>query len=155
MSSIALISFSTRTIYGTWFQQLLCHSTTLMINTVCPISTLNEQLTNLEQFHVQCSLHCERRTVKGKDCASVFILSIILLTGRTSERNSWYGWRVEWSLEAQSKGWSSTVCDELYLYLSVAVCFSCFFSFVCWCNICCFFERLLFCFFSLVTLSEK
>ena len=33
--------------------------------------------------------------------------------GRTNERNSCYGCRVEWSLEARSNGWSSTVCDEL------------------------------------------
>ena len=40
-SSITLISLLTRTIYGTWFQQTLCHSVTLMIDTLCPISTLN------------------------------------------------------------------------------------------------------------------
>ena len=69
-SNITLISFWTRTIYGTWFQQLLCHSTMLMIDTLCPISTLNQQLTNLDQTHIQCSLHCEGWTVKGRDCAS-------------------------------------------------------------------------------------
>ena len=51
MSSITLTSFWTRTIYWTWFQQLLCHSITLMIDTLCPINTLNQQLTNLEQTH--------------------------------------------------------------------------------------------------------
>ena len=71
ISSINLIYFWIRTIYGTWFQQLLCHSTILMIDTLCPISTLNQQLTNLEQTHIQCSLHCEGWTVKGRDCASV------------------------------------------------------------------------------------
>ena len=70
MSSTTLISFRTRTIYGTWLQQLLCHSITLMIDTLCPISTLNQQLTNLEQTHIRCSLPCEGCTVKGKDCAS-------------------------------------------------------------------------------------
>ena len=70
MRSIALISFWARTIYGTWFQQLLCHSTTLMILTLCSISTLNQQLNNLEQTHIRCSLHCQRLTVKGRDCAS-------------------------------------------------------------------------------------
>ena len=49
-------------------------------------------------------------------------------------------------MEARSNGWSSTVCDELYLYLSVAICFSCLISFVCWCNICCFFENFSFLF---------
>ena len=58
------------TIYGKWFQQILCHSVTLMIDTLCPISTLNQQLPNLEQSHIRRSLHCERRTVKGMDCAS-------------------------------------------------------------------------------------
>ena len=70
MRSITLISFWTRTIYGTWFQQLLCHSTPLMIETLCRISTLNQQLTNLEPTHIRCSLHCEGWTVKGRDCAS-------------------------------------------------------------------------------------
>ena len=70
MSSITLISFWTRTIYEAWFQQFLGHSTTVMIDTLCPISTLNQQLTNLEQTHIRCSLHCERWTVKGRDCAS-------------------------------------------------------------------------------------
>ena len=71
MSSIAVISFWTRTIYGTWFQQLLCHTATLMIHTLCSISTLNQQSNNLEQSHIRCSLHYERWAVKGIDCASV------------------------------------------------------------------------------------
>ena len=69
MSSITLISFWTRTIYGTWFQQLLCCSITLMIDTLCPISTLNQQPTNLEHTHIQRSLSCEGWRVKGRDCA--------------------------------------------------------------------------------------
>ena len=48
-----------RTNYGTWFQQVLCHSSTLMIHTLCSISNLNQQLNNLEQTHIRCSLHCE------------------------------------------------------------------------------------------------
>ena len=70
MSSKTLMSFWTRTVYGAWFQQLLCHSITLMIDTVCPISTLNQQLTNLEQTHIRCPLHCEEWTIKARDCAS-------------------------------------------------------------------------------------
>ena len=70
MSSIALSFFWPRTFYGTCLQQLLRHSTTIMIDTLYLISTLNQQLTNLEQTHIRCSLHCERWTVKGKDCAS-------------------------------------------------------------------------------------
>ena len=64
MSSTNLISLRTRTIYGTWFQQLVYHSTILMIDTLCPISTLKQQLANLEQTHTQCSLHCKGWTVK-------------------------------------------------------------------------------------------
>ena len=70
MSSIALISVWTRTFYGTWLQQLLCHWATLMIHTLCPISTLNQQLTNLEHTHIRCPFQYERCTVKGGDCAS-------------------------------------------------------------------------------------
>ena len=70
MSSITLIPFWTRAINGTWFQQLLCHSITLMIDTLCPTPTLNHQLTNLEQTHIRCSLHCEKWIVKARDCES-------------------------------------------------------------------------------------
>ena len=42
-----------------------------MIEAICAISTHNQQLTNIEQRHIQCSLHCEPWTVKGMDCASV------------------------------------------------------------------------------------
>ena len=70
IKSITLISFWTRRIHGTWFQQLLRHLTTLMIVTVCPISTLSQQLTNLKQTHIRCSLHCDGWTVKGRDCTS-------------------------------------------------------------------------------------
>ena len=84
MSSIALISFWTRTIYGTWFQQLRCHSATLMIHTLCSISTLNQQFINLEQTQNQCSLHYEQWTVKGRDCASA-LHSFKEITYRTDE----------------------------------------------------------------------
>ena len=70
MSSITLISFWTRTFYWTWFQWLLSHSTTLRIDILFPISTLNQQLTNLEQTYIRCSLHCERWTLSGRDRAS-------------------------------------------------------------------------------------
>ena len=62
--------FLNRTIYGTLFQQLSCHSNTLMTDTLSPISTINQQFNNLEQFHFRCSFHCERLTVKEKVCAS-------------------------------------------------------------------------------------
>ena len=84
MSCIALISLWTRTIYGTWFQQHFCHSATLMIHTLCSISTLNHQLNNLEQTHIQCFLHYERWTVKGRDCPSV-LLSFKEITYRTDD----------------------------------------------------------------------
>ena len=70
MSNKHVISFWTRDVCGTWFQQLLSHSATQMIETPSPISTLNQELTNLEQTLTRCSLHYERWTVKGKDCAS-------------------------------------------------------------------------------------
>ena len=84
MSSIALISFWPRTFYGTCLQQLLRHSTTIMIGTLHPTSTHNQQLTNLKQTHIQCSLHCERWTVKRKDCASA-LRSFKEITYRTDE----------------------------------------------------------------------
>ena len=70
MSSIPLISFGTGTVYGTWIQHLLCHSTTLKTETIRSISTLNQQLSNVEQTHIRCFLHSERWTVKGRVSAS-------------------------------------------------------------------------------------
>ena len=58
-------------------------------------SSLNQQLTNLEQTHNRRFLHCERWTVKGRACASALHSFKKLLTRRTSERNSCYGWRTE------------------------------------------------------------
>ena len=84
MSSITLISFSTRTIYEAWFQQLLCHSATTMIHTLCSISTLNQQLNNIEQTHTRCSLHYGRWAVKRRDCASA-LHSFKEITYRTDE----------------------------------------------------------------------
>ena len=74
------------------------------------------------------------------------ILSMNLLIERTSLQNSFCGWSVEWSLEARSNEWNSAVCDELHLYLSVAICFSCLISLVCCCNrkICCFLKIYIF-----------
>ena len=141
MSSTPLLSFWTHTIYKTWFHQLLCHSTTLTIETLCPISTLNQHFTYLEKTHVRCSFHCERWTVKGEMARQLCFLSKKLLTGRKNQRNSCQGWRVEWSLEARRNGFISAVFDEP-LFLIVAICFSCFLCVVCCCNICCFVEIL-------------
>ena len=55
-----------------------------MIDTLCPISILNQQLTNLEETHIRCSLHYERWTVKGRDCASA-LHSFKEITYRTDE----------------------------------------------------------------------
>ena len=62
--------FWTRTISETWFQQHLCHSTTLKTGTLWSITTLNQQLTDLEQTHILYSPHCERWTEEGRDFAS-------------------------------------------------------------------------------------
>ena len=48
------------------------------------ISTLNQQLNNLEQTHIWWSLHYQRWTVKGRDCASV-LHSFKEITYRTDE----------------------------------------------------------------------
>ena len=96
-----------------WLQRLLCHSSTLMIGTLCPISTLNHQLTNLEQTHNRCLLHCERWTVKGRDCVSA-LHSFNEINYQSDEwTKHLLGWRVEWSLETRNNGWNCAVCDEL------------------------------------------
>ena len=69
--SIPLMFFWARTIYVTWIQQLLSHSTNVTMENLCPISTFKQQFTNLQQTYIRWSLHCERWTVKRKDCSSV------------------------------------------------------------------------------------
>ena len=138
--------FRTRTIYGTWFQQLLCHSTTLKIDTLCPFSTINQQLTNLEQTRIRYSLHCEGWTVKGRDCASA-LHSFNEITYQTAEwtkqllrLKSWViAGNPEQSMEFCSLWWTVIV-------FKCSFCFSCLVSLVCWSSICCFFENLLFLF---------
>ena len=85
MSSIALISFWTRTVYGTWFQQLLCYSTTLMIHTLCSISTLNQQLHNLNSNPVFSSLQTMDSKRKGLRVSFAFFRRNYLQDGRVNE----------------------------------------------------------------------
>ena len=123
MSSITLIFFWTRAIHGTWFRQLLCHWITLMIDTLCPISTLNQQLTNLELTHIRCSLHCEGWTVKGRGCASV-LHSFNEITYQTDEwmkqllrLKSWViSGNPERRMEVRRLWWTVTVlkCSHLF-----------------------------------------
>ena len=47
-------------------------------------------------------------------------------------------------LEARSTEQNSAICDELKMYLSVAVRFSSLICIVCWCKICCIAENSLF-----------
>ena len=72
--------------YNLWDMDpaLLSHSTTITTWTLCPTGTLKQQLTNLEQTYIQCCLHYERWTVKGKDWASA-LNSFRKLTYRTEE----------------------------------------------------------------------
>ena len=123
MSSIALTSFWPRTFYGTCLQQLLRHSTTIMIGTLYPISTLNEQLTNLEQTHIRCFLHCDWWTIKGKDCASA-LRSFKEITYRTDEwtkqllrLKSWVisGSPEQW-MEFRRLWWTVTAFKYRYLF---------------------------------------
>ena len=155
MSSIALISLWTRTLFGTWFQQLLCHSIALLIYTLCSISTLNQQLNNLEETLVRCSLHCERWTVKRRDCSSVLhsFREIIYKTDEWTKQllrlKSWVisGSPEQW-MEFHRLWWTVFVFECNYL-------FRLFGLFCLLVQSLLFFENLLFCFFSSMTLSEK
>ena len=69
--SILLISFWTRKTCKTWMQLLLTQSDTLMIVTLCPISSLKQQFDNLELTYTRYSLYCEQLTVQGMDCTSL------------------------------------------------------------------------------------
>ena len=145
-SSITLISFWTHTIYGTWCQQLLCLSTTLMTDTLCPINTLNHQLTKLEQTHNRCSLQCERWTVKWRDCASD-LHSFWEITYRTEEWTKQLLRLKSWVVSGNPEQWMEfrRLWWNVIVFMQ-AICFTCLIYFVCWCNICYFFENLHFLF---------
>ena len=155
MSSINLISFWTRTIDGTWFQQLLCHSITLMIDTLCPISTLNQQLTNLEQIHFRCFLPCEGWTVKGRDCASA-MHSFNEITYQTDEWTKQLLRLKSWVISGNPEWW--TEFRRLWWTIIVFKCSHVLHLFDFYCllvqNLLFLFENLLF-LFTLMTLSGK
>ena len=154
MSSITLISFWNHTIYGTWFQQLLRHSITLMIDTLCPISTLNHQRTNLEPTHIRCSLHCKRWKVKGKYCASA-LHSFNEITYQTDEWTKQLLVLKSWVISGSPDRWMEF--RRLWWTVIVSKCNHLFhlFDFYCLLVQCLlFFENLLF-LFPLMTLSEK
>ena len=156
MSSIALKSFWTRTIYGTWFQQLLSHSATLMIHTLCSISTLNQQLNNLEQTQIRCSLHYEQWTVKRRDCMSA-LHSFKEITYQTDEWTKQLlrlkSWVVSGSrkqlMELHRLWWTVIVFKSNYLFHLFDFCCLAGAKFVV------FLENLLFCSLSSMTLSEQ
>ena len=104
MSSITLTSVWTRTIYETWSHQALCYSILLMIDTLCPISTINQQLKNLEQTHIRCSFHCEGWTVKGRDCASA-LHSFNEITCQTDEWTKHFLILKSWVISGNPERW--------------------------------------------------
>ena len=156
MSSIALLPFWTHTIYATWFQQHLCHSATLMIHTLCSTSTLNHQLNNLEQTQIRCSLHYERWTVKGRDCASA-LHSFREITYRTDEWTKQLLRLKSWVISGSPEQWT-----ELHRLWWTVIVFKCSYLFHLF-DFCCFagavfvvfLENLHFCSLSLMTLSEQ
>ena len=70
ISSITLISFWTRTIYGDMVPAALMSLNHTNGRYYMSNRYLNQQLTNLEQTLIRCSLPREGWTVKGRGCAS-------------------------------------------------------------------------------------
>ena len=122
ISSVTLISFWTHITFGTWFQQLFCHPNTLMVDTLCPISNLNHHLTNLEQTLIRCFLHCQRWTVKIRDCASA-LHSFREITYRTEEWTKQLLRLKSWVISGNPEKWMEfrrlwwTVIKFKYSYL--------------------------------------
>ena len=137
---------------GIWIQQLLCHSTTLMIGTLCPISTLKQQPNNLKQTYFRFSLHCEQWTVEGSDCKSA--LHFFRRTTNRTDKCRKHLLRMEcWVISGSPERWM----EFRRLWWSVVV-FRCSYFFgcvifsVCWCNNC-FLEKFFIAF--LMTSSEN
>ena len=144
-SSITLIFFEP--------VQFMGHcSSSSYVNT---ISTLNQQLTNLQQTHIRCSLPCEGWTVKVRDCASA-LHSFNKFTYQTDEKTKHLLQLKSWVISGNPGRWM----EFRRLWWTVIV-FKCshlvhLFDFYCLLvrNLLFFFEKLLF-LFTLMTLSEK
>ena len=76
MSSLSPKTFWTLKKDVQWFQKLLCQTTTLMIEALCPITNLNQHLTNLEDsypmFYALWTMDSKK---KGLRVSSVFFQS--------------------------------------------------------------------------------
>ena len=90
-----------------------------------------KQLSQLEQILPDVLFNATDGDERRIDCASALLFSKQkhLADGRVNEKvarlKSWV------ILQTRSNGWCSTVCDELWLYLGVAICSRCSFSVVC------------------------
>ena len=99
------ISFRTRTIYGTWIQQVLCHSTKILKGTLYRISTFKRYFNNLEQAYIRCSVHCNRWTAKGSDCASA-LRSSKEITYRTDQWTKQFLRLKSWVIFGSPEEWT-------------------------------------------------
>ena len=81
---------------------------------------------------------------KGLRVSSAFFQRIYPPEIGVHETVATVGWRVEWALEAWSNVLKFAVCDELWLYLSVAICFNCLIFSCLLVQKLCFFEFLFF-----------
>ena len=153
MSSLPLLFFSNRTVYGKWIQHFLYHSTGLLQGTLCPISTLKQQLTNLKQTHVRCSLHCHRWTVEARSCSSV-LRSFKESTHRTNEWTKQLLRLKSWLIKGRPQ--QGMEFHRLWRTLIVLKCSYLFqlFDFY-WLLLKCFLFSEFFCFFWSMILSKK
>ena len=101
----------------------LCHSTTLMIQTLCRISTLNQQLTNLKQTHIRYSPDYERWRAKRRDCAS----ALHYFKGKTYRMD-------EWTKQLLRSKWSTIIlfkCNYVFqLFLLYCLLVQCLLFFI-------------------------
>ena len=74
---------------------------------------------NLEQTHIRCSLHCERWTVKGRDCASA-LHSFKEITYRTDEWTKQLLRLKSWVISGSPEQWT-----EFHRLWSTVIVFKC------------------------------
>ena len=122
-SSMLLIIYWTRTVYGTWIQQLLYHPIRLLIGTPCAISIHKQQPTNLDQTYICRSFHWDRWTFKGRNCVSAlhFFKELTLRTDEWTKQLLWLtNWVIFGSLEQGMEfhrlWWTLVVFKCCYLF---------------------------------------
>ena len=104
LRSIPLECFWTRRFFGTWIQQPIWHSTTLLVRTLKSTSILKKTTHQLRKYFIRCFIQCDHWTVKRRDCAST-VHSFETNSKRTDKWTKQLLWLKNWVIFGNPEQW--------------------------------------------------